>query len=153
MTDTKQLVDDLAGLALFSDLRPAELEDVAQGFDEEWAQPGGRLMREGFVGDGFYVVLSGEAQWLVGGQVADRAATMVHMPPKPLTLKRGDWFGELSVLFDEPSIADVVATTQMHLLTLPGRELEPFLFRHPKVMYRMLLGECRRLRDPMRWQR
>lgn len=151
MTDTMDLVEELAGLSLFSDLTPAELNDVAQGFEEDWAEPNSRLMREGFVGNGFYVILSGEALWMVGGEVADRAATMVQMPPKPLTLKRGDWFGELSVLFDEPSISDVVAQSQMHLLTLPGGELQQFLFRQPKVMYRLLLGECRRLRDPMRW--
>lgn len=146
-----ELVEDLAQLSLFADLRTAELEAVAQAFDEEWAEPGQRLMREGFVGGGFYVILSGEADWLVAGQAVERAATMLHMPPKPVVLKRGDWFGELSVLFGEPSIADVVAKGPMQLITLPGAELEVFLLRFPPVMLRLLKGECRRLRDPQRW--
>ncbi len=152
MVERSDLVDDLANLALFADLNQSELEDVAQAFDEDWAEPGQRLLREGFLGNGFYVILSGEADWLVGGAPADRTATVLHMPPKPLVLRRGDWFGELSVLFDEPSISDVIARSSMHLFTLSGRDLEPFLLRHPKVMFRLLLGEARRLRDPMRWQ-
>jgi CRP/FNR family transcriptional regulator, cyclic AMP receptor protein len=142
---------DLAGLTLFSGLTSAELDAVGQEFEEEHAETGKRLAREGFVGSGFYVITSGEADWLVGGQRVDRSATMFGMPAKPVTLRRGDWFGELSVLFDEPAISDVIALTPMHLLVMPGHELEGFLFRYPKVMFQLLKGEARRLRDPERW--
>ncbi len=143
---------DLATISLFADLTPSEIEAVYQAFEEEHAEPKTRLMREGFVGSGFYVILGGEAAWYVAGRRAERAATMIGSLPKPVTLRRGDWFGELSVLFAEPSIADVVALTPMRLLVLPGEELEGFLFRFPKVMFRLLKGEARRLRDPERWR-
>jgi CRP/FNR family transcriptional regulator, cyclic AMP receptor protein len=143
---------DLAGLTLFSGLTSTELDAVAQEFEDEYAQPGTRLLRDGFVGTGFYVVISGEADWLVSGQRVDRSATMFGAPPKPVTLRRGDWFGELSVLFNEPSISDVIALTEMQLLVMPGHELEGFLYRYPKVMFQMLKGEARKLRDPERWK-
>jgi len=143
---------DLAALPLFSVLTSTELDAVTQEFEEEYAQPGERLLREGFVGTGFYVVISGEADWLVGGQRVDRSATLIGSPPKPVTMRRGDWFGELSVLFGEPSISDVVALTSMQLLVMPGHELEGFLFRYPKVMFQLLKGDARRLRDPERWR-
>ncbi len=143
---------DLAALPLFSGLTSTELDAVTQEFEEAHAQTGERLLREGFVGTGFYVVISGEADWLVGGQRVDRTATLLGSPPKPVTLRRGDWFGELSVLFEEPSISDVTALTPMHLLTMPGHELEGFLYRYPKVMFQMLRGNARRLRDPERWK-
>jgi CRP-like cAMP-binding protein len=143
---------DLAGITLFADLTPSELEAVYQAFDEEHAEPHARLLREGFVGNGFYVILAGEAAWLVGGRQAERAATMIGHLPKPVMLRRGDWFGELSVLFGEPSISDVIARTPMRLLVLPGDDLEEFLLRFPKVMFRLLRGEARRLRDPERWR-
>jgi CRP-like cAMP-binding protein len=142
---------DLAGLTLFSGLTSFELDAVAQEFEEEHAESGKRLLRDGFVGTGFYVIISGEADWLVAGQHVDRSATMFGLPAKPVTLRRGDWFGELSVMFDEPSISDVIALSPMHLLVMPGHELEGFLFRYPKVMYQLLRGEARRLRDPERW--
>jgi CRP/FNR family transcriptional regulator, cyclic AMP receptor protein len=143
---------DLAGISLFADLGPSQLEAVFQACEEEHAEPETRLLREGFVGNGFYVILSGEAAWIVGGRRAERAATIIGDLPKPVTLRRGDWFGELSVLFNEPAISDVVALTPMRLLVLPGGELEEFLFRFPKVMFRLLQGEARRLRDPERWR-
>ena len=143
---------DLAGISLFADLGPSQLEAVLQACEEEHAEPETRLLREGFVGNGFYVIMSGEAAWMVGGRRAERAATMIGDIPKPVTLRRGDWFGELSVLFNEPAISDVVSLTPMRLLVLPGDELEEFLFRFPKVMFRLLQGEARRLRDPERWR-
>lgn len=152
MEGTQSTDLDLAGISLFADLAPHELEAVYQACEEEHAEPNTRVLREGFVGNGFYVILSGEAGWLVGGRRAERAASIAGHMPKPVTLRRGDWFGELSVLFDEPSISDVVAVTPMRMLVLPGNELEQFLFRFPKVMFRLLKGEARRLRDPERWR-
>jgi CRP-like cAMP-binding protein len=152
MVDLAESDADVGGLSLFAGLTAAELDGATQAFEEEHAEPGTRLLREGFVGNGFYVVVSGEADWLVGGQRVDRSATIYGLPPKPVTLRRGSWFGELSVLFGEPAISDVTALTPMRLLVLPGHELEAFLFRYPKVMFALLKGEARRLRDPERWR-
>ena len=142
---------ELAGVTLFADLSPAQLDNVGQAFEEQWFQPGERAQRQGFVGTGFHVILDGEAEWRVDGQLADRTATTL-LSTKPMTLKRGDWFGELSILFDEPSISDVVAIRSLQCIVLPSQDLEAFLFRYPQVMFRLLLGEARRLRDPMRWK-
>ena len=142
---------ELAGITLFADLSPAQLDKVGQAFEEQHFQTGERAQRQGFVGTGFHVILDGEAEWRVDGQLADRTATTL-LSTKPLTLKRGDWFGELSILFDEPSISDVVAVTSLHCLVLPSQDLEAFLFGYPQVMFRLLLGEARRLRDPLRWR-
>ena len=143
---------DLAGITLFADLSPAQLDKVGQEFEEQWFQPGERAQRQGFVGSGFHVILDGEAEWRIDGEVVDRTATTL-ITTRPLVLKRGDWFGELTILFDEPSISDVVATTPLRCIVLAPQDLEPFLFGYPQVMYRLLLGEARRLRDPLRWQR
>ena len=142
---------ELAGLTLFADLTPAQLEQAGQAFQEQWFQPGERAQRQGFAETGFHVIVSGEAEWRVDGQVADRTATRLAAT-KPLLLKRGDWFGELSILCGEPSISDVVARVPLQCLVLPAQELEPFLLAYPAVMYRLLLGEARRLRDPQRWR-
>ena len=68
---------DLAALPLFSVLTSTELDAVTQEFDEGYAQPGERALRQGFAGTGFHVVVSGEAEWRVGGQVADHTATRI----------------------------------------------------------------------------
>ena len=106
MSSQTDIAHDLAGIALFADLSPAQLDKVGQAFEEQWFQPGERAQRQGFVGSGFHVILDGEAEWRVDGELVDRTATTL-ITTKPLLLKRGDWFGELSILFDEPSISDV----------------------------------------------
>ena len=150
MTQATDIGAELVRMALFSDVTPAELELVSQAFEEQWFEPGERALRQGFVGSGVHVILDGQAEWRVDGQLADRSATVIGT--KPLVLRPGDHFGELSVLFDEPAISDVVAVTPMRCAVLPGQELEGFLLAHPRIMYRLLLAEARRLRDPMRWR-
>src|SRR4051812_42306363 len=95
---------ELAGMSLFADLGPAEIERVHQAFEEQVFQPGERALRQGIKGTGFHVILDGEAEWHADGRQVEDSA---QVAARPLTLKRGDWFGELSILFDEPPAADV----------------------------------------------
>ena len=139
MSREQQIVDALAGLALFADLGRPELETIAHTFSEEWHAEGERIIRQEFTGTGFYVILEGEVAVLVDGQ--ERA-----------TLGRGDFFGEVSVLLGQPPVADVVSLRPLRCLQLPGPALEPFLIEHPRVAYRMLQAEARRLRNANLWR-
>jgi CRP-like cAMP-binding protein len=133
------VVDLLAGMALFADLQRPELESVAHTFDEEMFSEDQRVIRQGFKGSNFYVILEGEAAVRVDGQ--DLA-----------TLGRGDFFGEVSVLLGEPPTADIVALRSMRCLVLAGAEVPEFLLSHPLVMLRMLQAEARRLRATIEWR-
>ena len=68
------------------------------------------------------------------------------------TLARGDVFGEISVLLGEPPAADVVAMGPLRCLALPGPEVEGFLLTYPRVSYRMLQAEARRVRTANLWR-
>lgn len=133
-----EVVDLLAGFALFADLKTPELENIVDVFDEAWFSENERVLRQGLTGSGFYVILDGTASIRVDG--VDRAM-----------LRPGDYFGEISCLLGEPPVADIVAQVRMRCLVLPGVELEPFLVAHPRVMYRLLQGEARKLRTTTRW--
>lgn len=134
-----QLVDMLGGLSLFADLGRPELEQVAHQLTEESYPQGQRILRQGFSGAGFYVILDGEVGIRIDGEERVR-------------LGKGDFFGELSVLLGEPPIADVVALRQLHVLHLGGPQLEGFLRDHPQVMFRMLKSLALRLRNASRWR-
>ena len=138
MAERNETVDVLAGFALFADLPRAQLEGVAHTLDEEVFADGQRVLRQGFTGSGFYVIVEGEAHVRVDG--VDRA-----------TLRRGDFFGEVSVLLDEPPIADIVASGVMRCLVLPASQVHGFLLAHPQVMFRMLQAMARRLRAATMW--
>lgn len=134
-----EIVDVLAGLALFADLQRPQLEAVAHTFEEQWFPQGQRVLRQGFTGTGFYLIIEGEAGVEVNGEELSR-------------LSRGDFFGEISVLLGEPPSADVVALTPLRSLMLSGSELEEFLLAHPSVMFRMLQAEARKLRKTTLWR-
>jgi CRP-like cAMP-binding protein len=139
MANGDDIVDVLAGLALFADLSRPELESVAHAFDEEWFAQDQRIVRQGFAGSNFYVIIDGEAAVRVDGQ--DLA-----------TLARGDFFGEVSVLLGEAPTADVVALRPLRCLVLSGSEVQEFLTTTPRVMFRMLQAEARRLRNTLQWR-
>lgn len=139
MAAGEDVIDILASLALFSDLSRAQLDTVVHTMDEEWFPEGQRILRQGFSGTGFYVILDGEAVVSIDGQ--DR-----------VRLSRGDFFGEISILLDEPPVADVVALRPLHCLVLPRTELSDLLTAMPSVAVRMLQAEARRLRAANRWR-
>jgi CRP-like cAMP-binding protein len=136
---TDDVVDILAGLALFADLSRPQLQAVAHTLDEEWFTEGQRVLRQGFGGANFYIILDGEAAVKIDGET--RA-----------TLGRGEFFGEVSALLGETPTADVVATRPLRCAVLAGSEIEQFLQAYPPVMYRMLQAQARRLRNANRWR-
>jgi CRP-like cAMP-binding protein len=133
MATRADIIDTLASFALFSDLSGPQLDTVIHSMDEQWFSEGQRILRQGFTGTGFYVILDGDATVRIDGQ--DRAR-----------LQRGDFFGEISILLDEPPTGDVVAIRALHCLVLPRTDLHAWLQEWPTVAFRMLQAEARRLR-------
>jgi len=136
---TENFVETLAQLTLFADLTLPQLEALAHTFGDEVFAEGQRVIRQGMAGSGFYVILNGDAKVVIDGE--PRAQ-----------LQRGDFFGEISILTDEPPTADVIATSMLRCLVIPNNELKLFMLRQPTVMYRMLQAEARRLRAANVWQ-
>ena len=134
-----ELVDTLAGLNLFANLSRPQVEQVAHKMTEESYPAGQRILRQGFSGTGFYVIIDGEVAIKIDGEERAR-------------LGKGDFFGEMSILLGEPPVADVVTTRQLRVLHLGGPELEEFLRDYPSVMYRMLKTLALRLRNASRWR-
>jgi CRP-like cAMP-binding protein len=134
MAASDDLVRSLAGLALFADLGDPDLEAIADPERERSFGAGERILRKGLSGAAFYVILDGEAAVEIEGL-------------EPRTLRRGDFFGEVSTLLACRPTADVVARTPLHCLEIPGPRLEEFLLAYPQVTYRMLQTVTRRLRD------
>lgn len=139
MATSDELSDAIASMTLFADLSTPQLARVVHTFEERFFPEGERILRQGLRGSGFFVILEGEASVVIDGQA--RA-----------TLARGDFFGEVSILLGEPPVADVVALRPLRCLVLDGPSVEGFLVDHPRVMYRMLQAQARRLRNANRWR-
>jgi CRP-like cAMP-binding protein len=139
MPNGEDLVDTLRRFNLFADLDRAQLEAIADPDSERSFAAGERILRRGMSGTGFYVILEGEATVTLGGEELNR-------------LRQGDFFGEISTLLDEPLTADVTADTPLRVLEIAGPRLEAFLISYPRVMFRMLVTEARRLQEVLAWR-
>ena len=132
------VVQIISGFSLFGGLSTPELDLVARVFEEAWFGEGGRVLRQGFTGSGFYIILEGSAVIQVDGK-------------KREALRPGDFFGEISCLLGVPPTADIVAEHTLRCLVMPASQLEGFLVANPRVMYRVLQGEARKLRSTIGW--
>jgi CRP-like cAMP-binding protein len=139
MASTDEIVDEIAGFALFADLTTPQLQRVAHTFEERMYASGERVLRQGLSGSAFHVILDGEASVIIDGE------------PRA-TLSRGDFFGEVSILLGQPPVADIVATRDLRCLVLGGPDVKAFLTDNASVMYRMLQAQARRLRNANRWR-
>ena len=137
--ESTAIVERLSQLALFADLRWAEVESVAHMFEEEAFAAGQRVLRQGLSGSAFYIILEGDAIVVVDGRNRRR-------------LGRGDFFGEISALTGEPPSAVLRAATLLRWLVIPGPQLQPVLLQRPAVTLRMLKAEALRLRDSHLWE-
>ena len=133
------VAERLGQLALFADLKWAELEAIAHSHVEDVFAAGERVLRRGLSGGNFYVILDGEATVTIDGVERRR-------------LGRGDFFGEISALTGDAPSADVVASTMLRCLVIPASQLERFLLERPQVMLRLLRMEARRLQSAGEWR-
>jgi CRP-like cAMP-binding protein len=134
----EELADMIAGFALFADLTTPQREHVADVFGEQWFPDGEKVLRQGLSGSGLYVVIDGSAAIRIDG--IDRAM-----------LRAGDYFGEISCLLGEAPTADIVAVGALRCLVLASSQVEDFLKSNPTVMYRLLQGEARKVRNTTKW--
>jgi CRP-like cAMP-binding protein len=139
MATAEEIADTLASFALFADLNGPQLQAVAHQFEEAWFPEGERILRQGLTGSGFFVIVDGLCSIRIDGE--ERAQ-----------LGRGDYFGEVSILLGEPPVADVVALSPVRCIVLAGPKVEEFLVANPRVGFRMLQAQARRLRNANRWR-
>jgi CRP-like cAMP-binding protein len=133
MTDDDGLLESVSRLVLFAGLERPELSSILATLEEVVYEEGEWVVRQGDPSPGLQIIVDGEAG-------------VVLQTEELATLKKGSFFGEISTLLGEPTVADVVARTRLHCLLVPSDEVGGFLVANPLVMYRVLQTEARRVR-------
>jgi CRP-like cAMP-binding protein len=109
----------LKRVPLFENCSGRELRDIAGRGDERTYEEGQAVVRQGKLGDEFFVVLDGRADVHRRGH-------------KVRTLKSGDHFGELALLHSlvmrRPRAATVTATTEVRCFTLTASQFKNVLY-------------------------
>lgn len=139
LTSAQPLTESLRRLALFSDLPAEALKGLAETVRDERADEGTWILTEGDENCDLFVILEGEV-----GLVRDEIELAV--------MHAGMFFGEISVLLDEPAIAGVVARSPVRCAVIDRAALMPFLLAHPTVTLRLLQAEARRIADASPWR-
>ena len=101
---------DLANLArkiyLFDRMPPAELDDICDRVKLCSFTPGEVILAQGEKGDAFFLLKSGKVR-------VEIAQGKLKKPLKVAELERGQIFGEMSLILDEPCSASVVSETDV----------------------------------------
>ena len=130
---TKQLTAVLGAVPLFEGLTKKQLRKVTDLADVGRFMAGARLVKQGDIGDSFYVVLTGQAKVVVSGRTVNR-------------LLPGEHFGEISLLDGKPRTASVVAETEMTLVIITQKDFLGLLAKDPEITLSLLEGMARTVR-------
>ncbi|KXT05828.1 hypothetical protein AC578_1076 [Pseudocercospora eumusae] len=127
----------LEEVKLFSSLTPYERSKIADALETTKYPANSEIIREGDVGDRFYILESGEAVAVKRGRERE--------PLK--TYKVGDYFGELALLDDKPRAASVISTQEVKVATLGKDGFQRLLGPVESIMRR---DDPRRLEESAR---
>ncbi len=129
----KQLTTVLEAVPLFEGLTHKQLRKVADLADVARFMAGATLVKQGEIGDSFYVVLTGQAKVVANKRTLNR-------------LLPGDHFGEISLLDGGPRSASVLAETEMTLVIITQKDFLAMLGKDPEITVGLLEGMARTVR-------
>jgi CRP/FNR family cyclic AMP-dependent transcriptional regulator len=127
-------VELLAGCPLFKGIDADGLAKLAVLATPVDFPPGHVIARQGEIGTGFFVIVSGSVRVVRDGAVVAR-------------LGPGEFFGELSVLDRMPRNATVAAEEPTSCLALASWDFEKVLLEEPALTLAILRGVATRLRE------
>jgi CRP-like cAMP-binding protein len=107
----------LRHVSLFSHMTSRELGRIAEIAEERVVPAGTTIIREGDHGDCMYVIVEGDVKIVHGGQ------ELASLGPE-------NYFGEMSILDNEPRSATAVASTDGLLLRITQKDFHGILARN-----------------------
>jgi monovalent cation:H+ antiporter, CPA1 family len=128
-----ELANMIGRVPLFASLDRKTIVEVGKRLRALVALPGEKIIAAGDPADAMYFVAAG--------------AVTVLLRTVTVTLKEGDFFGEMGLLSDQPRSADVVADGYCHLLVLHKKDFNQLLARRPEVRTEIEAMAARRLAE------
>ncbi len=130
--------DVLRKVPLFSDLAEPELVRFGEVTREREYPKNSVILFEDDPGDALYIVSSGQVKVVLIGEDGREVILSV--------LGDGDFFGEMSLIDDEPRSAHVIAMKDSRLLVLRREDFQSELQREPRIGLKLLRVLVQRLR-------
>ena len=114
----------VARVPLFAAMDESEIAEITKLLYTRTYLPGVPMVRTGDAGDAMFLVASGEAVAEIGAG-------------KHISLKEGDFFGEMALLERRRHKHDVVAKTRCRVYLLDAQSLSRLARRHPEILQRI----------------
>jgi CRP-like cAMP-binding protein len=124
----------LGRASLWSGLDRKELKFIVNLSKERKYGTGDAIVRKGEGTVGFYLILDGSVE------IRSDGTTLSKLGP-------GQFFGEMSVIDNQPRSADVLAMEPSRCLILSAWSFNALISKHPKIAVKILQEFVRRLRD------
>ena len=134
MAGSADIPSALKAVPMFASLDSKQLKTVADSGKEISYNSGDTIVEEGTMGVGFYMVIDGKVEVRKGTRTLAK-------------LSRGQFFGEMSLIDEEPRSADVVAVQPTRCFTLSTWVFSALIKQHPELVIPMLKELARRLRN------
>jgi CRP-like cAMP-binding protein len=132
------ILDDLKRVPLFADLAEAELSRFAEVTREREYPRNSVILFEDDPGDALYIVSNGQVKVVLIGEDGREVILSV--------LSDGDFFGEMSLIDDEPRSAHVIAMKDSHVLVLRRDDFQAQVQQFPAIALKLLKVLVHRLR-------
>lgn len=130
--------ETLRAIPLFANVDDQDLLRIAAASTVRTYRKNSIIITEGDLSSSLYIILSGEVKVFVSDE--DGRTNIVNR------LGPGDYFGELSLIDDEPRSASIEALTPCQISTLTRQYFVGYLEANPRVAIRLLEGMGQRLR-------
>jgi CRP/FNR family cyclic AMP-dependent transcriptional regulator len=127
-------IELLKRVPLFGGLSKRGLAEIAKIADEIDLPAGKELIREGDPGRQFFILLDGEAEVRKKGRRVN-------------TMGAGDFFGEISLVTERPTTADVTLTEPTSALVISRPAFRRLLLAQPGVQLQVLEALAERVMD------
>jgi Cyclic nucleotide-binding domain len=128
----------LRKVPLFAALPPPDLQPIAAIAVEQAFDDGETIASQGEIGDEMHIIVSGEIAVVATGDGQDRVLAV---------RTAGDAVGEMSVLTNEPRVADLIARGPVRLLSIERRRFESILRERPETSLGVIRVLCARLAE------
>lgn len=136
---TKEALESLRAIPLFSGVKGEDLERIADLLIERRFPKHKTIVEEGLPGDYMYVICEGRVQ--VSKLSDDGREKILEF------FEKGAFFGEMSLLDDSPRSASVRALTDTRILALSRGDFLAVMRRSPDVAMAVVQELVRRLRS------
>lgn len=121
----QQEMELIGKVPLLAELEEYEIDEMARIMIKEKFRAGDAVFDEGDVGDKMYLIIKGSVDII---KAAGKGPGQVLV-----TLRRGDYFGEMSMIDDAPRSAGAMATEEAVLLSIKKQDLMLLLDNAPTI--------------------